>query len=185
MTFVNPTTELSQLEYEPVMDLHEKLSKATNLWRCLTMPEARSRFTHCMRGLAPETFPSTIARHQDAHRGGSIERLGVPALARLEQALGADAAPLVAKAIAEGHDAQKTLYGEALPDDLEACMARLDELKATKKAQIAALQTQIEEMEGAEGLVCILQQNLRMARQLEERLLTTAASSPAKRAKNA
>ena len=158
--------ELANIDHDAFLALHAQLKLASDLCYSLVEPEGRARFTRIMRGNALEICPTMASKHLALNQGGPIDRMAHHKLTSLGEALDLDIQPLVTKAVADAHQ-PKTMYGEALPPEPEACLTTLERLQAERKAQIQALQMEIEEIDATKHLVTVVASSLHMAKRLE------------------
>lgn len=154
--------ELSTTQYEPTDELYRKLYGAKALNSSLDNKDDRI-FQVGLRADRP-AFPSTHAKYNQL-KNAPLKKLSEAQVTQLKESLESDIVPLVAQALTDAGEA-KTMFGETLPVDLQACLGKLSDIKASKKEQIQKLQEELEELDAAQALLELMQMNERIAEEL-------------------
>ena len=143
-------------------DLSDPLNGARLMLNALDKRDSRSFQTSLIRNT--DHFPLTQAKY-DALDQRPVSKLAASKLSQLREALETDIQPLVARVHVEGQQT-KTVYGEALPADLDQCLKKLEEIRARKKREIHKLEEEIDIIGGALSTVEQIKKNQTIAETL-------------------
>ena len=136
-------------------DLSDPLNGARSMLIALDKRDSRSFYTSLRRNT--DHFPLTWAKF-DSFDQHHLSKMVASKLSQLREALESDIQPLVAKVHVEVQQT-KTVFGETLPDDLDQCLKKLEEIKKRKKQEIHRLQDEIDLIGGAVSTVEQIQKN--------------------------
>jgi hypothetical protein len=136
-------------------DLADPLNSAELMMYALLKNDSRSFDGKLNRNEAH--FPLTCAKYEAFGRC-QVSKMAVPKVHLLKQALESDIQTLAAKAHAEAQQ-PKTMFGEALPTDLDECLKTLEEIKKRKKSEIQKLEEEIENIDEARATTEQIQKN--------------------------
>jgi hypothetical protein len=112
-------------------------------------------------------FPSTAKKYQRFGRKTLVE-LKTTQKEQLQHTLWSETQPIIEKANVQAEQ-PKTIFGKALPVDLNACRQSLMDMQADKERQMQALAEEIEEIKAACGVVELMQTNHSLALDLQSR----------------
>ena len=143
-------------------DLSGPLDGARLMLAALDKRDSRSFQTSLGRN--KDHFPLTKAKY-DALDQRPVSKMTASKLSQLREALESDIQPLVAKVHVEVQQS-KTVYGEALPADLDQCSKKLEEIRARKKREIHKLAEEIDIIAGAVSTVELIKKNQSVAETL-------------------
>jgi hypothetical protein len=160
--------ELSTADYDGVARAAwEGLCAAQRLRACFD-EDADSTWSSSFSRLLQQhgaQFPDVKQQHAGACKGRPLHTLSASQRAALQATLDREIEPMV-RAFTGRVEGAKTMHGEPLPAELDACASRLQALTAQKKDQIRALQAELEQLHDAEAVLALWQTTASIAEAL-------------------
>ena len=158
--------ELSTTDFDTMSSLWKKLDNAKSLTISLDLPDDKI-FSVTLKA-SKNLFPLTYDKYNALH-WKKLCTLKQPQKIELKELLESEIKPILEETRLVSQQT-KTIYGEALPADLGACLRSLSDIRDMKILEIRKLQEEKEGVDDVRHLVELMKENQETADNLETRV---------------